>query len=166
MIELLQEIGNYAKKTLDGISLDDREGESRFPEFKLYIGQIYGHGMEPRAEEFPFVLVRLLEVNDEDIGDSSAYSIAKVRIIVGVWNEGQNAEGYHDLLNCLFRLSNALFEHPILAKKYELTDKLTTATFEDESEPFWFGDITCHWLMRRKKANPVYWALERGIKVD
>lgn len=164
MIELLQEIGNFAKKTLDGISLDDRAGESRFPEFKLYIGRIYGHGMEPRAEEFPLILVRLLDVTDEDAGDGTAYSLAQVRIIVGVWNEGQNAEGYHDLLNCLFRLSNALFERRVLAKKYELTGKVTTATFEDESEPFWFGDIVCHWAMRRMKANPMYWDIERGMK--
>lgn len=155
MYDFLTALGNFSKEKLDGISLDDRKGESRFPEFNLFIGQIYGHAMEPRKEEFPFILVRLLEATDEDIGDCSEYSLAQVRIVVGVWNDGLEAQGYHDLLNCLTRLANELFDNPILEKKYEFTGKMTVATFEDNAQPFWFGDIVCQWQIRRKTYNPL-----------
>lgn len=149
MIALVKAIGAFGKEKLDGISLEDRGGKTEAPVFNLYIGQIYHHRQEPRKEEFPFVLVRLINRVDEDVEDDSTYSVASVRIVIGIWNDGEHAEGYHDLLNCLSRLVDNLLEFPVLGKKYELCGKLEVATFEGPSEPFWLGDIVASWKIRR-----------------
>lgn len=145
MIELLEAVRDFTKGILDGISLDSRKEGTSPSSFNAHIAVITRERQEPRAEDFPLIVVRLLDSVDENIEELTAPTIATVQIIIGVWSEDAHAGGYIDICNCLTRIRYELLSSPVLAQKFNLIGKLEIHPFEEFADPFWFGEIITRW---------------------
>ena len=149
MIELLEAVKNFTKSTLDGISLDNRGGGTASPVFNAHTATLTRERQEPRAEDFPLIVVRLLDSVDENVDELTDPTIATVQIIIGVWSENMHAGGYIDICNCLTRMRHELLSSSVLAQKFKLTGKMEARPFEEFADPFWFGEIITRWEIQR-----------------
>lgn len=151
MMDLLTALGRRAQHALRDLSLESRSGSKILPDFRLFIGALPGLREDPRADDFPMLLLRLLDFSDGISGekDDERRSAATVRILCGVWSEDDGSGGYHDLLNALARLRLNFLARPMLENRWRLTGKLEGNAFEDQAFPFWFGDLITRWELRR-----------------
>ncbi len=151
MMDLLAAVGRAAQGALKELSLESRGGES-LPAFRVHIGALPGLREEPRREDFPLLLLRLLDFGDS-VGKGKSTetesSTATVRILCGVWSEDDGSGGYHDVLNALARMRLHFLAHPLLEKKWRLTGKLEGSVFEEQAFPYWFGDLVTRWELRK-----------------
>lgn len=150
MMGLLMALGKRAQYALRDLSLESWSGENALPAFRLYIGALPGLREDPRREDFPMLLLRLLDFSDGISGEKAdeRRSVATVRILCGVWSEDDGSGGYHDLLNALSRMRLNFLAHPLLESKWRLTGKLEGNAFEDQAFPYWFGDLITRWELR------------------
>jgi len=152
MIELLEALKSFSKATLDGISLDSRGGGTSSPVFNAHIATVTRERQEPREEDFPLIVVRILDSVDEGVDEQNIPTVVTVQIIIGVWSEDIHVGGYVDIINCLTRLRSRLLSSMILAKKFRLTGKLEAHPFDEFADPFWFGEIISRWEIQHSIA--------------
>ena len=69
MMGLLMALGKRAQYALRDLSLESWSGENALPAFRLYIGALPGLREDPRREDFPMLLLRLLDFSDGISGE-------------------------------------------------------------------------------------------------
>ncbi|NCU30034.1 hypothetical protein EOM60_05555 [Candidatus Saccharibacteria bacterium] len=142
MLELLTELSKYCQDALSELSLQSKD-RGELPSFKSFIGEIPGENEKPRASDFPLLLFRLVSFEDPL---NALQSTLYVRIFVGVYcieesNGDTVSPGYHNLLNTLKRLRQALLKKRTIGKRWRLREKVSGGPFEIQSYPYYFGDL-------------------------
>lgn len=141
MIDFLFELRRYCLDAVKDLSLESKD-RGDLPAVKGYIGDIPGEMTAPPASDFPLLIFRLTGFEDPPNGVSTLTA----RIIAGVYNpEDKNGEessaGYHDLLNILRRLRQALLKLSTLGRRWRRTGPLEGGPFDTQMYPYFFGDI-------------------------
>ena len=105
-----------------------------------------GYSPEDIESLFPCVVVKIDEMNDKEEGTLDATRI-NARILVGIYDESPNCQGYRDVFNIIDVIRQDLLTTParILAKRYRLEMPLKSHLFDEQAFPVYFGQIETVW---------------------
>lgn len=105
-------------------------------------------GFSPEDIEslFPCVVVKIDEMTDKEEGTLDATRI-NARILVGIYDESPDCQGYRDVLNIIEVIRQDLLTTParVLAKRYRLEMPLKSYLFDEQAFPIYFGQIETVW---------------------
>lgn len=90
-------------------------------------------GEEIENDDYPFVIVRFLDEEDEINGDC----LANFRIIIGTYNEDEQ-NGWKDVASVINRIKIELKRTKFIGSG-ELVGKIESAIFEEQRKPTWHG---------------------------
>lgn len=150
MYELLTALGDFCLGALSQLSLESKD-RGNLPSFKAFIGDIPGESEKPRASDFPLLLFRLSSFEDPPDGTRS---VLTVRILVGVYCDNESNDdvctpGYHDVLNAIKRLRQALLKKRTIGGKWRLRGRIEGGPFEQQAYPYYFGDLIVQYEERQ-----------------
>lgn len=111
-----------------------RAGEQPFvPDF------VFGPDNTPRT---PYALVQPAEGEEmQDMGK------AKIGIIVGVYDESDDNQGYMYVLNAMEEIKQYVMKNGPLNDEYEIEAPIKWTLYSDDNYPHWFGMLTTTWTM-------------------
>jgi hypothetical protein len=102
------------------------------------------YGPEDFEANFPCVIVKIDEGTDKEENTSDATRIL-VRILIGVYDDNPNCQGYRDVMNILETIRQDLLSNRYLERKYRLEMPFDWYLFEDQPWPVFFGQIETLW---------------------
>jgi hypothetical protein len=151
MMELLLCLKKFAAASLADMSFEARGGEN-LPAPNVWVGDLPGKKEKPGKEDFPFVLIELLDVEDDL--DGGRPSVETVRLLVGTWAGPTETSidvspAYHDLLNALSRLRRSLLVSPVLGRRWAVAGKVVVSLYPEQSYPYYFGSLAAAFETRR-----------------
>ena len=104
---------------------------------------------------FPCVIVKLADMQDTE-EQSREHSSVKVSILLGVYNESPECQGYIDLLNLQEHIRKWLMEERVLARKFLLRMPLVSALVDSETWPVYFGTMSMTYELGRPVRSSGY----------
>lgn len=87
----------------------------------------------------PYTIVRLNGGSDPNVYDSE-YTISVV-VILGIWDDGQDAQGHRELLNIINLIYERFKKNPCLDEQYIYKGEFKWDIQEDGYYPYYFGAI-------------------------
>ena len=102
------------------------------------------YSAEDFEENFPCLVVKIDEFTDKEENAPDATRI-NVRILVGVYDDSPDCQGYRDVLNIIETIRQELLVSRVLDKKYRLEMPFKGYLFEDQPWPVFFGQIETVW---------------------
>ena len=141
MIELLFALREFCLDAVKELGLKSKD-RGDLPAIKGFIGDTPGESELPPASDFPVLIFRLVSFNDS----GGERALLTVRILAGVYNPDDNSDdicspGYHDLLNILKRLRQALLKQCNINGRWRRVGEVEGGPFEYQAYPYCFGDI-------------------------
>ena len=106
------------------------------------------YGPEDFEDNLPCVVVKFDEGTDKEENAPDATRIA-VRVLVGVYDERPDCQGYRDVMNILETIRQELLTTRYLERKYRLAMPCKWYLFEDQPWPVFFGQIETVWEIGR-----------------
>jgi hypothetical protein len=103
-----------------------------------------GYGPEDFEANFPCIIVKFDEGTDKEENTADATRIA-VRILVGIYDESPDCQGYRDVMNIIETIRQDLLTSRYLERKYRLEMPFKWYLFEDQPWPVFFGQIETVW---------------------
>ena len=105
-----------------------------------------GYSADDIESLFPCVVVKLDDMTDKEEGSLDAVRI-NARILVGIYDESPDCQGYRDVLNIIEVIRQDLLTMParVLAKKYRLEMPLKSYLLDEQAFPIYFGQIESVW---------------------
>jgi hypothetical protein len=88
--------------------------------------------------------VKLDEGTDKEENKPDATRIV-VRILVGIYDDNPNCQGYRDVMNIMETIRQELLTTRYLERKYRLEMPFAWNLFEDQPWPVFFGYIETAW---------------------
>lgn len=129
-IELIDSLVKFFKETVKDYSLDTKGKNNKAPE--VYAGYLPPKGKKDDSSEFPYVIVRYLEEDDNNEADA-----VTVGVIIGTYSEDEQ-NGWRDPLNIATRLKIALRKVGVIGP-YSLGNKIKIELFEEQPFPYCFA---------------------------
>ncbi|MDR1978560.1 MAG: hypothetical protein LBQ42_07485 [Synergistaceae bacterium] len=102
------------------------------------------YGPEDFEENFPCAVVKFDEATDKEENTSDATRI-HIRVLVGVYDENPDCQGYRDVMNILETIRQELLTTRYLERKYKLEMPFKWYLFEEQPWPVFFGQIETVW---------------------
>jgi hypothetical protein len=102
------------------------------------------YGPEDFEANFPCIVVKFDEGTDKEENAADATRIA-VRILVGVYDESPDCQGYRDVMNIMETIRQDFLTTRYLERKYRLEMPFKWYLFEDQPWPVFFGQIETAW---------------------
>ena len=101
---------------------------------------------EDIESNFPCVIVKFDESTDREEGALDAARV-NVRILVGIYDESPDSQGYRDVLNIIEVIRQELLTLPsrVLEQRYRLEMPLKSYLFDEQAWPIYFGQIETVW---------------------
>ena len=95
---------------------------------------------------FPCVIVKLDEATDREEGSMNATRI-NMRLLVYVYDESPDCQGYRDVLNIIETIRQELLTLPgrVLNKRYRLEMPMKNYMFDEQIWPIYVGQIETVW---------------------
>lgn len=87
---------------------------------------------------FPYVIVKL---DSGNIPDTSSAHEVKTIIVIGLYDNNLNNQGYRDILHIINMIYERFAENPCLCKKYIAKEPFNWALQDEETHPYFFGGI-------------------------
>ncbi len=72
-------------------------------------------------------------------------SSVRLLIVIGVYDESLDNQGYRDVLSIMSKIRLELLSRPIISQRFTLIDKLEWTLPDEELNPYYFGGITATW---------------------
>lgn len=135
--KLVEEINTL----FSGFKLKNAEGEK--VSINVYPQFLPAKTGQKDKNHFPYILVILL---DGDIKKTEA-NICRVLIMVGIYDDDTNHQGYKDVLNVMQKIYNYLARKRIIDKKYELKYPIDWKLSDEDTYPYYFGAIETNWTV-------------------
>lgn len=85
---------------------------------------------------FPLIIVR---ISDGKIEDQTEAHKINIKLIIGVFDDGQENNGHAAVLEIIERIQRHYEEAPILANQFRFSDPFLWALQDEESYPFSYG---------------------------
>jgi hypothetical protein len=102
------------------------------------------YGPEDFEANFPCIVVKFDEGTDKEENAPDATRIA-VRILVGVYDDSPDCQGYRDAMNILETIRQELLTTRYLERKYKLEMPFKWYLFDEQPWPVFFGQIETVW---------------------
>jgi hypothetical protein len=134
--------------------------EAAIKVFTQYLPQPKGPTVKPRGQQeeeqesvygpedfeanFPCAIVKFDEGTDKEENTLDATRIV-VRILVGVYDDKPDCQGYRDVMNIMEMIRQDLLTTRYLERKYRLEMPFKWYLFEDQPWPVFFGQIETVW---------------------
>lgn len=87
---------------------------------------------------FPFVVVKISDGQKES---SHATQVNTVQLVIGVKNEGLEAQGDDDVLACIEAIWQSFNADPLIEQRYNVLFPMSWALSEEEMHPYYYGGI-------------------------
>lgn len=129
--ELVEEV----KRLLEDYLYKMPTGE-RVP-VKVYAQNIPVNETDDEEEPIPYIIVRLNSGEDSGIRDS--VNTVKLVIIIGIWDDGLEAQGHRDVMNIIQKVYMRFQTNPNLNNKAVYSGEFNWALQEDGYYPYFFG---------------------------
>ena len=98
---------------------------------------IYKYEDDEENEPFPYMIVKL---DSGNIDDGEAHKV-KVLILIGIFDNNENKQGYRDVLNIIDRIYIRFGKDRMLDHQYEVEWPFRWQLYEDDTHPYYFGGI-------------------------
>lgn len=89
-------------------------------------------------DPFPYIINRLVDGNVTD--ESSAHEV-KLILIIGIYDQAQNKQGYRDVLHIIQTIYERFGKENVLDKRYVAKMPFKWTLQEEDSHPYYFGGI-------------------------
>ncbi|GHV45261.1 hypothetical protein FACS1894204_03920 [Synergistales bacterium] len=109
------------------------------------------YGPEDFDENFPCIVVKFDDGTDKEENAPDATQI-NVRLLVGVYDEAPDCQGYRDAMNIIETIRQELLTTRVLERKYRLEMPLKWYLFEDQPWPVFFAQLETVWETGRPVA--------------
>ncbi|MDP5277145.1 hypothetical protein [Chengkuizengella axinellae] len=96
-------------------------------------------GNQPEAE-FPYIIVRLVEGEDE-----KEESTTTIKMLFGTYSE--DVQGFHDVLNLMEKVRQALLKKRTIDNKFRMELPYKWEVPEEQPHPEWFGMSISKWII-------------------
>lgn len=91
---------------------------------------------------YPFIILRLIECED-----NNTEFIAKIKIIIGTYDESTESDGWKDVLNIYNKIKIFLIENSIIENKFICKEKIKFNLPEEQPYPYFIGEMITEWKM-------------------
>jgi hypothetical protein len=135
-IELAKEIEVITKD----IVLHDPNGEVE--QLKAFKQSLPIKTDDESEDPYPYCIVRLMSGLTPDA--MSAQEV-KIILILGIYDDGVDAQGHQSILNIIQRIQERFFKNPVLANQFIMQQKYEWTLQDDDSYPYYFGGIEVAW---------------------
>lgn len=92
---------------------------------------------DEEEDPIPYVIVRLNKGSDDGTRDSN--NTVKLVIIIGIWDDGLDAQGHRSVMNIIHKIYARFQTNPNLRNIAVFTGKFDWAIQEDNYYPYCFG---------------------------
>ncbi len=149
---VMQEVKVFAQylPQPSGITFDSRE----YPNARKY-DRLKNYADNDYESNFPCVIVKLGELTDTE-EQSVNHSSVKVDLLLGVYDESPECQGYIDLLNLQEIIRAWLMDRRVLAHKFLLRMPLVSRLDETETWPVYFGVMSMQYELGRPVRSSGY----------
>ncbi len=136
-LELQDELVEEISRILRGCTYKNPKGN--YVPVRVFTQRLPMCETDEEEEPIPYIIVRLRSGEDDGGGDS--FNTVSVIVIVGVWDNGLNAQGHRDVMNVIQKIYQRFQVNPDLNRKAAYAGGFQWALDEDpESEyPYSFG---------------------------
>lgn len=117
-------------------------------ESRVVFSDSMAYGDEDFARNFPCVVVKIDEGTDREDGGADA-CLVRVRLLIGVFDDGADCQGYRDALNIAGTVRLDLQTNRYLDMKYRLEMPLRWYVFDEQPWPVFFACIETEWAAPR-----------------
>jgi hypothetical protein len=114
----------------------------------LVFGDSMSYGESDLESNFPCVLVKVDEGTERDSQGADATRV-KVRLLVGVYDDSADCQGYRDAMNIIEAVRLNLMTDRYLEMKYRLEMPLNWHIFDEQPWPVFFAGMETTWEMGR-----------------
>ncbi len=150
--DLIDAICEFLTVTVKDLQLKTQGGDGRPPQIVAgYLPPKNPKKPELQEEDFPFVIVRLIsleDVGEKGGGTSKDYAQAVVRLVIGTYSHDAQ-DGWRDVANTATRIWIDLFRKRVIAKRYRIEYPYLFEMPEEQPYPQWIGEMTTRWTMPR-----------------
>ena len=150
--DLIDAICEFLTVTVKDLQLKTQGGDGRPPQIVAgYLPPKNPKKPELQEEDFPFVIVRLIsleDVGEKGGGTSKDYAQAVVRLVIGTYSHDAQ-DGWRDVANTATRIWIDLFKKRVIAKKYRIEYPCLFEMPEEQPYPQWIGEMTTRWVVPR-----------------
>ncbi len=91
----------------------------------------------------PYIIVR---VEDGKIDTIEGDQTIEVYLLIGVYDDDLNNQGYKDVLNIIQKIYERFSKNPILSRMYECVMPIEWAMQEEESYPYYVGGMSLNFI--------------------
>lgn len=135
ILAMVKAIASFLQEQLCEMRFCTKDGKEKAP--LVYEGYLppkkNRRGDSSEYEEYPFIIVRFLDAEDE----INKQSIANFRILLGIYNSDEQ-NGWKDVAGLIDRIKFELKRKGFIGAG-ELTGKIESAIFEEQMKPSWHG---------------------------
>ncbi|CAI3570716.1 hypothetical protein [Clostridium neonatale] len=140
---LQEDLIDELKKVFKGFKLKDPyRNESDINIFSQNLPLI---NIDEEEEPFPYIIVRVTEGAINDIESEQELT---TQLLVGIYDDSQEANGHKDILNIIQKIHERFFKNNILANKYVMQTPFKWVLQEEDTNPYYFGGIEVSWKTR------------------
>lgn len=100
--------------------------------------------MEDDSEHFPYVVVR---VNDGGINGENEEKKCRITLVIGVYDDSPDRQGYKATLNVLQRLETHFFAKRIIDDRYRIEYPYNWTLHDEDMHPYYFGGVETNWVL-------------------
>ena len=175
-LTLIQDLTGRLSELLHGYSLPGKTGLlQQVRVFAQYVPQPSGitfstkenrglknYSSSDYESNFPCVIVQLGEMADVE-ENSRTHSTCNVRLLIGIYDEASECQGYQDVLNIQELIRQYLMEHRILANRHLLMMPMKCRLLDAETWPVYFGEMDLLYQVGRPVRNSDYVYAYEGL---
>lgn len=97
----------------------------------------YKYEDDEKNEPFPYMIVKLDSGNADD---GEAHKV-KVLILIGIFDDNENKQGYRDVINVIDKIYIRFGKDRVLDHQYVAEWPFRWQLYEDDTYPYYFGGI-------------------------
>lgn len=150
---MLQEVKVFAQYVPQpaGISFNNKE-----------LSGLKNYSSTDYESNFPCIIVQLGEMMDVE-ENSRTHSTCNVQLLIGIYDETPECQGYQDVLNIQELIRQYLLEHRILAHRHLLIMPVKCRLLDAETFPIYFGVMDLLFQVGRPVRNSDYVYAYEGL---
>src|SRR5690554_739795 len=144
-IELQDFLVSEIKDLFDGYQLKNTSGESS--PLHVYPQYLPSGSTQEETDHFPYVRVTLVDGEDDSPSDSNQ---CRIILLVGVWDDSIDNQGYRDMCSIVQKTYTHLMRHRVFENRYEMTYPIRWSVADEdlkETWPFFFGALETTWTL-------------------
>lgn len=137
-LDLIDEFEEEMKRLFKGHLYKSPDGK-RVP-LNVYQHALPINETDDDPGRIPYLIVRLNTGKDDGSGDS--FNTVKMVIIVGIWDDSLDQQGYRDVMNIIQKIYERFHKSPNLNGVAAYSGEFNWLLQEDDYNPYFFGACT------------------------